>query len=92
MLDRSHQGFVGGSLGEGVDNIDVLEVGQPVALSQKARDIVPRGLLWLLSTIVKVPWVSRMYISALEISHENLFQVCLALDAPRAKAIESDPR
>lgn len=42
---RLHQGFVGGSLGEGVDNINVLAVGQPVALSQKAWDIVPRGLV-----------------------------------------------
>lgn len=83
-----HQGFVAGSLGEGVG---IHEVGHPVALSRKASYIVSRGLARLLPTIVKVPWVSRAYVRALEISDENLFQVCTALDAPRAEAIKLGP-
>jgi hypothetical protein len=68
-----HRGFVGGSLGEGVDNVGVREVGQLVALSRKVSDIVPRCLVRLLPTIVRVPWVSRAYVRALEISKKNLF-------------------
>jgi hypothetical protein len=39
-----HQGFVGGPRDGSADNVDVRGVGQLVALSRKAPDVVPQGL------------------------------------------------
>lgn len=50
-----HQGFVGGSPGEGTDNVSAHEIGQLIALLRKAPDIVHQGLVRLLPTFVKVP-------------------------------------
>lgn len=53
-----YQGFVGGPQDKSADNIGVLEVGQLVASSRKAPDVVPQGRVRFLPIIVKIPRVS----------------------------------
>jgi hypothetical protein len=57
-----HQGFVGGPRDESVDDVGIHEADQLVALSRKALDVVPQGLILFLPTILKVPWVSWAYV------------------------------
>jgi hypothetical protein len=60
-------------MAQGHISLSVCKVDQLVALSRKAHDVVPQGLVRFLPAIIKVPWVSWAYVHALEISNENLF-------------------
>ena len=40
-----------------------------------------KGFFGLLSTVFEIPWVPRMLVRAVEVSHKDLFQVCPTLDS-----------
>ena len=76
-----NQGLAGGPRQESSHDIGVGDVGQLVALPGKAPDVPIEGLTSLLSAVFEVPWVPRVLIYALEVPHEDLLQVRLALDS-----------
>ena len=62
-----------GSLGqEGSYNVSVDDVRELVALLGEASDVPTEGLTGLLMVVLEVPWVLRVLVCALEVSHKDL--------------------
>ena len=66
---------------EGSYHVDVGDVRELIALSGEAPDVLVEGFAGLLATILEVPRVPRMLVRALEVPHEDLFQVHPTLDS-----------
>ena len=49
------------------------------------------GFSSLLSAVFEIPWVPRMLVRALEVSHEDLFQVYPTLDSVGQKVFQPCP-
>ena len=67
-----NQGLAGGLRQEGSYNIGVGDAGQLVALPGEALDVLMKSFPRLLSAVFEIPWVPRMCVGALEVSHKNL--------------------
>jgi len=57
---------------EGSYNVGVGNIGQLVALSGVAPDVLMKSFPRLLSVVFEIPRVPRMRVGALEVSHKNL--------------------
>ena len=68
-----NQGLVGGPRQESSYNVGVGDVRQLVALPGEAPYIPTKGFSGLLSVVLEIPWVPRVLVCALEVSHEDLF-------------------
>ena len=68
-----NQGLVGGPRQENSYNVGVGDVRQLVALPGEAPDVPTEGFSGLLSIVFEIPWVSRTFVHALEVPHEDLF-------------------
>ena len=68
-----NQGLAGGPEQESSYDVGVGDIGQLVALLGEAPDVPMKGFPGLPLTIFEIPWVPRMCICALEVSHEDLF-------------------
>ena len=68
------QGLVGGPRQEGSYEVGVGvgDVGQLIALPREASNVPTKSFLGLLSVVFEIPWVPRMRVCALEVSHKNL--------------------
>ena len=75
-----NQGFAGRPGQEGSYHVGIGDVRELVALSREAPDIPTEGLTSLLASVLEVPWVPRAFVHALEVSHEDLLQICPTLD------------
>ena len=75
-----NQILIGGPGYERPYNISVGDVRQLVALTGEASDVPMEGFFGLLLVVLEVPWVSRVLVCALEVSHEDLLQVRPTLD------------
>ena len=83
-----NQGLVGGPRQEGSYDIGVDGVGQLVALPGEVLDVSTKGFSVLLSIVFEIPWVPRMLVHALEVSHEDLFHVRPTLDLVGRKVFQ----
>ena len=83
-----NQGLAGGPRQEGFYDIGVGDIGQLIALPGEAPNVCIKGFSGLLSIVLEIPWVPRMRISALEASHEDLFQVRPTLDSVGRKVFQ----
>ena len=70
-----NQGLAGGSRQEGSYHVGVGDVWELIALSGKAPDVPAEGFIGLLTAVLEVPWVSRAFVRALEVAHEDLRQI-----------------
>ena len=68
-----NQRLASGPRQESSNDVGVGDVGQLVALPGEAPDVTTKSFLELLSVVFEIPWVPRMCICALEVSHEDLF-------------------
>ena len=68
-----NQGLVGGPRQEGSYDVGVGDVRQLVALPGEASDIPTKSFSGLLFAVFEIPWVPKMRVCALEVSHEDLF-------------------
>ena len=75
------QGLAGGPRQEGSYNVSVGDVGQLIALPGEASYVPTNGFSGLLSAVLEIPWVPRVFVRALEILHEDLLQVRPTLDS-----------
>ena len=75
-----NQGLAGGPKQESSYDIGIGDIGQLVALPGEAPDVPMKGFFSLLLTVFEIPWVPRTHVYALEVSHEDLFQVRPTLD------------
>ena len=75
-----NQGLVGHSGQEGSYHVDIGDVGKLVALLGEASDVPTKGLTGLLAIVLEVPWVPRVFVRVLEVSHEDLLQIRPTLD------------
>ena len=76
-----NQRLTGGPRQESSYNIGVGDVRQLVALLGEAPDVPTKGFSGLLSAILEILWVPRALVRALEVPHEDLFQVRPTLDS-----------
>ena len=74
------QVLAGGPRQESFYDVGVDDVGQLVTLSGEAPDVPMKGFPGLLLVVFEIPWVPRTLVCALEVSHEDLFQVRPTLD------------
>ena len=65
---------------EGSYNVDVDDIRELVALPGEAPDVPAEGLTGLLTAVLKVPWVPRAFVRALEVYHKDLLQIRPTLD------------
>ena len=56
---------------KGSYNVSVSDVGQLVALPGEAPDVPVEGLTGLLTAVLEVSWVPRVFVRALEVSHKD---------------------
>ena len=71
MSQLANQGHAGGPGQE--SSYDVGDVGQLVALPGETPDVPTKSFSGLLSVVFEIPWVPRMRVCALKVSHEDLF-------------------
>ena len=83
-----HQVSARRALEEGVDDLDVGDVGELGALLGEALHVVTQGLIGLLATLFEVPGVPRAHVRSLEIAHEDLDQVGPVVDLVRGQVLE----
>ena len=76
-----NHGLVGGPRQEGSYDVGIGDVGQLIALLGEVPDLPTKSFPGLLSTVFEIPWVPKTLVRALEVPHENLFQVCPTLDS-----------
>ena len=67
-----NQSLVGSPRHEGSYNVGVGDVRELVALPGEAPDVPTEGLTSLLTIVLKVPWVPKALVRALEVSHKDL--------------------
>ena len=76
-----NQRLAGGPGQEGSYYVSVSNVRELVALLGEASNVPAEGFIGLLAVVLEVPWVSRAFIRALEITHEDLSQIRPALNS-----------
>ena len=67
------QGLAGGPRQESSYDVGVGDVRQLVALLGEASDVPMKRFPRLLLVVLEIPWVPRVRVCALEVSHEDLF-------------------
>jgi hypothetical protein len=77
--------LVGGSREERANDAGASHVGQLGALPGEALNVLTKSFIRLLAVAPKVPGVTRVDISALEVPHENLHEVGPVVDATGQK-------
>ena len=80
-----NQTLTGSPRQEGSYNVGISYVRELVALLGEAPDVPVEGLTGLLAVVLEVPWVPRVFVRALEVSHEDLLKVRPTLDSVRRK-------
>ena len=75
-----NQGLIGRPRQEGSYHVGVGDVRELVVLSGEAPDVLAEGLTGLLTAVLEVPWVPRVFVRALEVSHKDLLQIRPTLD------------
>ena len=70
-----NQRLVGSPGQEGSYNVGVDDVRELIALSGEASDVPAEGFIGLLAAVLEVPWVSRAFVCAPEVAHEDLHQI-----------------
>ena len=68
-----NQGIAGGPGQESSYDVDIGDVGQLILLPGEALDVPTKSFTRLLLVVFEIPWVPRMRVCALEVSHEDLF-------------------
>ena len=63
-------------------------LGSSLHYRERAPDVPTEGFFGLLPIVLEVPWVSRVLVCALEVSHEDLLQVHPALDSVGRKVFQ----
>jgi hypothetical protein len=66
---------------EGVDHIDVGDVGELIVLLGEALNVLAEGLIGPLLAVVEVPGVHGMGVGPLEVANEGRTEVTPAADA-----------
>ena len=77
------QGFTGCSGQKGSYHVGVGDVRELVALPREAPNVPAKGFIGPLAAVLEVPWVSRAFVHALEVPHEDLRKIrptLIALD------------
>ena len=67
-----NQGLTGRPEQDGSYHVGVGNVRELVALPREAPDVPAEGLTGLLTIVLKVPWVPRAFVCALEVPHKDL--------------------
>ena len=75
-----NQGLASGPRYKSSYNVGVGDVRWLVALPREAPDVPMKGFSSLLSVVLEIPWVLRVFVRALEVPHEDLLQVHPTLD------------
>ena len=83
-----NQRLTGGPKQESSYNVSIDDVRQLVALPGEAPDVPTEGFSGLLPIVLEVPWISRVLVCALEVSHEDLLQVRPTLDSIGRKVFQ----
>ena len=83
-----NQGLASGPRKKSSYNVVVGDIRQLVALLGEAPDVPMKGFSGLLSIVFEISWVPRMRVCALEVSHEDLFQVLPTLDSVGRKVFQ----
>ena len=73
MSQLVNQGLTGDPRQKSSYDIGVSDIGQLVALPGEAPDVPMKSFSKLLLIVFEVPWVPKMCVRALEVSHEDLF-------------------
>ena len=76
-----NQRLIGSPGQESSYNVGVGDVRELVALPGEAPDVPTEGFSGLLLTVLKVLWVPRALVCALEVRHKDLLQVRPTLDS-----------
>ena len=83
-----NQGLTGSPRQESSYNVSDGDVRQLVVLPGEALDVPTEGFSGLLLAVFEIPWVPRMIVRALEVLHEDLFQVRPTLDSVMRKVFQ----
>ena len=73
---------------KGTNDFEVLDAGELSALLGEASDVIPQGLVRLLTAPSEIPRVPEMHVCALEVSNESLDQVGPVVDLVGRKMLK----
>ena len=83
-----NQGLAGDPRQESSYNVGVGNVRRLITLPEEVLDVPMKGFSSLLLAILEIPWVPRALVRALEVPHEDLFQVRPTLDSVGRKVFQ----
>ena len=66
-----NQRIIGSPEYEGSNHVGVGDVGELIALPREVSDVPVEGFIGLLAAVLEVPWVPRVLVRALEVSHKD---------------------
>jgi len=73
---------------KGTNDFEVLDAGELSALLGEASDVIPQGLVRLLTAPSEIPRVPETHVWALEIAHEGPDQVRPVVDLVGRKVLK----
>ena len=88
MAKHMDERLTGRAVDEGVDDINVSDVGELIALLGEMLDVLPEGLVGPLLVVAEVPQVAKLSVHTLEVADEDRVEIALATDAARLKLLE----
>ena len=88
VAEHMDERLAGHAVDEGIDDVDVGDVGELVVLLGETLDVLPKGLVGPLPVVLEVPSVPRLSVRTLEVVDEDGAEIALAADAARLKLLE----
>ena len=88
MAERMDEDLAGHATDEGIDDIDVGDVGELIALLGEALNVLLEGLVGPLPAVAEilgVPWVG---VGTLEVADKDRTDIALAADATELELLE----
>jgi hypothetical protein len=86
-----HQGLAAHVILECRDDIDVIDLGEFMALSREPPNVVSEGFTLLLPVTLQIPGVARPHIRALKVVGEDVLEILPAINQVSRQLVEPGP-
>ena len=88
MTKHVDDGLTGHDTDEGIDDIDVGDVGELITLLGEALNVLPEGLVGPLPIVAEILGVPWMGVGTLEVANEDRTEIAPAADAAGLELLE----
>jgi hypothetical protein len=88
VVERMDEGLAGRAANEGIDDIDIDDVGELIALLGEALNVLLESLVGPLPIVAEIPGVPWVGVGTLEVADEDRTEIAPAADAARLELLK----